>query len=417
MKEKKIGQILQGMSNHFLKIDIDEKINADLYSGSAGLAICHTWFYKYTSDEAHLTGVYNTVSHSLNNLESLKGKSSLSGYSGVLWVLAYLINIQLLTYDQASEYIHQLKKLIIKSIHKDIDNQNFDLMHGLIGKLIALVNLYECSPREQSDLPKIIEENIIELTKMAILDKTSSGSFWKSVLYSGDLINTGMAHGLASIVWFLAKMSEQNFLSSPTKEKCSSYVVKAVEWLICGKKNYLHPFFCFPCNITLLNSQKTPQYSLAWCHGDLGIASAFLKAGTILQDQQLSNEGLAIAKSIAKLTLDNSTIMQDESFADSTLCHGTFGAFFIFYQLYLQTGEKSLKDAYSYWLKVSLNSINNEEKLFGLMTGNKQPNQNIIWQQNIGLLNGLAGNALVLLTYIMQEKGIKLPYPWFNIFL
>ncbi|HAS47305.1 MAG TPA: hypothetical protein DCS93_42910 [Microscillaceae bacterium] len=417
MRQDDLESIILSLSEKDFLDNFNHSESASLYLGSMGVAIHYSWLYNYTKEPIYKHQAYDLISSSINNLNSLDGKSSLSGYAGILWGIVHLININLLSYNETKTIIIELKRLILDSISQDISDHNFDLMHGLIGKLIALQVVYELAPLDQNDLPPIIENSISELIEMATADNISLTVFWQNAFYRKGIINTGMAHGVAGIIWFLTNMSNQPFLTSSIRTKCVLYAKNAANWLILQKTNSPNDHFCIPCDIDLSNNNQSNRFSLAWCHGDLGIASALIGAGKTFKDEKLSIEGVDIAKRIAQLEYQNSTILQDESFIDCSLCHGTFGAFFMFYQLYQWTGEASLKKAYSYWLDLSLKSIQNGDNLRGLKTAVISPDQKIIWQQNISLLNGVTGTTLILLTYIMQEQGMDLTHPWFSIFI
>lgn len=418
MKTEDIEKILYSLSSEILAIDWQNKVNIDLYTGSMGEALCYAVLCKYTSNTLlYEDYVYHLVNKSLNNLDSLQGKSSLSGYSGILWGIVYLVNIELLSYQEVETYLDKLKLLVVQSIVLDVDQRNYDLMHGLIGKLTSLIALYECIPQKHIDLPLIIEKGVLSLIEMRIEDKTTSDVFWQSAFKPNGIINLGMAHGVASIIWFLAHLPQKSFLTLPTKIVCIDLMKKASSWLIRQKKTSIHTYFCIPQDIAVDQSKKTNHFSLAWCHGDLGVAIALIRAGNILNDQFLIQEGIVIAKNVAYLPLETSTILYDDENIDNSLCHGALGVFFIFYQLYRLTNDKSLEDAYQYWLQMSLDFLKPEEKFMGLKTALLEPDRTIIWQQSSGLLNGVSGNLLIFLTYVMQEKSINLAKTWFDIFL
>lgn len=85
------------------------------------------------------------------------------------------------------------------------------------------------------------------------------------------------------------------------------------------------------------------------------------------------------------------------------------------YILHKRTNQKKIKVAYKYWLDLIKKRLNKNysflDQKFGLRNDN-----NIIWKTSPGLLNGASGYALVILTYIMIEKNIKVEQDWFDIF-
>lgn len=415
MDLKNIEFIVNTLTTDFLDHTWNEKVDASLYTGTIGVSLQHALLYKYTGISDHKDHVYQLVSQSLNNLQSLNGKSSLSGYAGIVWGLVYLTKLELFEYKDIEEYLQHLVTLIIKSIDIDIKQGNYDLMHGLIGKLIAIISVHDIAPQAFPNLSNIIEQSIINL--MSLGQESKTGVFWQSHLRAKGIINIGMAHGISSVIWFLTSILDKGFLNEVTKKSCIRQIKKACNWLILQKDDSLHPYFSLPCEVSTGEHKAHLRFSLAWCHGDLGASIALIKAGTALKQQILIDEGVAIAQQLAQLLLKDSTILQDNENVDSSLCHGSLGAFFIFYQLYWQTNNETFKKAYQYWLTTIIDSIKLNEKFMGFKTAYNQNNQNIIWRHNPGLLNGVSGNTLILLTYLMQEQGDELNHSWFDIFL
>ena len=187
MKQSKIEYIVHLMSDELLTNIEHFTIDASLYTGSMGIAVYYTHLYKYKTNPTYQHKVYDLVSQSLNSLNSLQGKSSLSGYAGILWGLVYLTKLDLLSYTEIKIYIDELKELVIKSIKIDVVDQNFDLMHGLIGKLLTLITLYEDYPQYNSELPPVIDKGILNLTDMGITGQVSSTLYWQSTFRSNDI--------------------------------------------------------------------------------------------------------------------------------------------------------------------------------------------------------------------------------------
>lgn len=386
----------------------------DLYAGTSGILIFFCLLHKYTKKEKYANYCYELINTTLNNLASLEGKGSLSGYAGVMWTLLYLVKLNFIDYDSVKEYINELKKLVITSSHNNLRIRDFDLMHGLVGELFALNELYEFSPKENEEILPTLEQGINHLNSICIKQENSE-VYWQSIFENSAIVNTGLAHGVSCVIWFLSKIVSSNKINIDIRKTCLANIEGACNWLINRKKRDKKSLFQIPCSIYLKKIDLPSIYSFAWCHGDLGISLALLRSGKLLNNQRIQQEAVDLALNLSEMDFKQSQIMQDENYIDSSLCHGTYGAFFMLYILHKRTNQKKIKVAYKYWLDLIKKRLNKNysflDQKFGLRNDN-----NIIWKTSPGLLNGASGYALVILTYIMIEKNIKVEQDWFDIF-
>ncbi len=81
---------------------------------------------------------------------------------------------------------------------------------------------------------------------------------------------------------------------------------------------------------------------------------------------------------------------------DACFCHGTSGIAHIFNRMWRETGMPECKDAAAYWIGQTLSLAKFEDGLAGYKTwqGTERGFQN-----EYGLLEGIAGIGLVLLSY------------------
>ncbi|EAY24065.1 SrtC, putative [Microscilla marina ATCC 23134] len=393
----------------------DFKEASSLYTGVTGMAIHYALLYQHTKQNEYREYTYNLVSEALNNVTSLSYSSSLSGISGVAWMLQYLVDIRFFENEEVEEYLPKLKKAILATIEQDKKRGNYDLMHGLIGKMIVLLDIQNFNPSRHPDIMPVITDSINYLHQTSIQNKADNTTYWMAPFR--DHVITGMAHGVSSIIWYLAKVIETDIVSTSVKQTANSLIISASNWLLMQKITTRDSKLLFPTKVFIGNQEgKKKNFSLAWCHGDLGIAIALIKSGKALNDSRLLNEGIQIAETLAQIKKQDSTIIQDAHSTDACFCHGTFGLFFIFYILYKRTGSNKLKTAYSYWLELINNSLQNSSDI-GLPYGILEKDKSIRWLHDPGILIGATGQALVLHTYYLYETSKELDSEWFKLFL
>jgi class I lanthipeptide synthase len=129
----------------------------------------------------------------------------------------------------------------------------------------------------------------------------------------------------------------------------------------------------------------------AWCYGDPGIAAALLMAARGVGAGGWEQAAVALACRAAERPPERTGVV------DASFCHGTAGLAHIYNRIYQATGEPKLGRAAMYWLERTLD-------FYRLARGNggswvqasKDRAEAGPWT-GIGLLEGAAGVALVLL--------------------
>lgn len=412
---KDIARIIEKISQEVMhqKWRFDEI--SSLYTGATGMAIHYALLYHQTRKEEYKEYTYNLINEALNDLPSLSYSTSLSGISGVVWTLQHLVDIEFFEYKEVESYLLKLKKVILITITQDKKRRNYDLMHGLIGKMVTLIDIYCFDRIAHPEIKTIISDSINYLENISIQDKSNNAIYWINPVNGS--INIGMAHGISSIIWYLTRIVEEEIVDDVTIKVATSLIIKASNWLQRQKIINVESRLQFPTRVYVDHQNKKNNFSLAWCHGDLGVAIAFIKAGQVLRDSSLLNKGIQIAENLSKIKKQDSTIIQDNSLIDACFCHGTFGLFFIFYILHKRTGNNKLKEAYLYWLNVITSSLQDNREYVGLPSGSLEKNKQVKWLYEPGILTGMTGQALVLHTYYLYETGGQLNNKWFKIFL
>ncbi|EAY29883.1 lanthionine synthetase C family protein [Microscilla marina] len=393
-------------------LEIDER---NVYTGKTGIALFLAYYYKYSQDEKYLEKVYQIMSSALNEIDQEKS-ISLSGTSGIGWVLQHLTQLGVFSQKETQEYLATLNHFVMNSLIYDKQQDNYDLMHGYIGKLIYLISSHKLSKQ-----PQVVTEYILEFIDYfheKSKKENDHAIFWTQ---SNSVINgkinkvcLGLAHGMPSIISFLCLLLETFDLPQERKFKASELIQKACTWILNQRGIYEVKRGVYPTFIPPDNTQK--EGYLAWCYGDLGIAIALTRAGKTIQNKLFYQEGIKIAVLAAKRDLITSGISQDATNFDSTICHGLFGILYQFHILYKMTQEPIFKSTVEYWLNIALDKTDLELSFCGFQAC-ISPRQNTLkeWRDDPTLLGGAAGIGLVLLDYYFPL--IKPPENWAKILL
>ncbi|EAY30997.1 lanthionine synthetase LanC family protein [Microscilla marina] len=405
---KNLNQVTARLVKDILLESLEANTQINVYRGSLGQALLFSLLNKGGLAPVNQDRLYDSITHCINNLQTLDGNASFSGYSGVLLTLSTLIQEGQLDKQEIQEVMKVLQHLVLDSIPYDFQNCNLDFLHGLIGKLIALTEVRDFF---EDDVRSLIEANVIKGIEYVVDNaKYTNGEaeiFWETIATPEGIINTGLAHGLASIINFLAKAYNYDFIDADLKQKIQTCLSLACSFLI-NRKSSDHNHFTFANKLSVdENKLNTNQYSLAWCKGDLGIVFSLIAANKCLKSQKIDDIINSIIKKTAKVRKLNSGIHQDATRLDTTLCHGSFGAFFLFYLLYKHTQLPEAKDAYLYWLNESLSQADWDEKFLGWSHYGTNPTTgHQEWGQSSGLLFGATGQCLSLLSFLLVEQNI-----------
>jgi lantibiotic modifying enzyme len=213
---------------------------------------------------------------------------------------------------------------------------------------------------------------------------------WKSVI---DIetqkigYNISLSHGMSSIAVILSKLHNIKDIDQ-----------KMVKTLLEGCVNYIltqeidkDKYGSFFSSLAIESSIQLTGSRLAWCYGDLGISMALWQSGVALQNETWKNKALEILLFAAEKRKD----LQKNHVADACLCHGTAGIGHIFYRMWWNTRMPEFKNAADYWFEQTLKMAAFSDGLAGYKAWHGDEG----WINDYGLLTGITGIGLALLTY------------------
>ena len=418
-----------------LYIDITTKntknSSINIYTGSFGVILFFELFFHYNTNksmkEEILEQMTTNVSFGLNNIDKLEQNTAISGYTGVLWALLILKKQEV--YDELDEYIEQLVDVIIKSIPNDIKQHNYDLLHGLMGKLLILGRAYGITSDKKVNqtIAKAVNQGLKTMVNLAIVSPETQEAYWSSERLHKDVVSVGLAHGQSSYIWTLSVICQEcdAFINLSLQSKIKQTIRQACNFLT-------HRMLLEQERHTQVNLQNyfsvhqiiepSKQHRLSWCNGGLGVCIALTRASELLEDKPLERQNLAILKALSQIKKDGSNLLWEGKNMDCGMCHGALGIFFIFYILHRKFGIPELKIAYEYWLQQATENIDRKELFLGMKVCDIQyvnDKKVMNWTYLSGLLNGAAGYGIILLSYCLleQRQCTEDDLPWLSIFM
>lgn len=197
--------------------------------------------------------------------------------------------------------------------------------------------------------------------------------------------NLGMSHGAAGAVAFLARVVE----ARPEWGELRSLLEESVAWLL-AQRGEEGGASWFPPWVGPGTSRRPSR--LAWCYGDLGIATAILAAGKAAGNEAWTEAGTAIACHAAERGEEGSWVR------DPALCHGAGGVSLAFSRFHQLTGMDCFRSAARRWILWALDRYRPGEDVAGFPLWIPRSSTTQPRLPYLGLLEGAAGLGLVLLS-------------------
>lgn len=371
------------------KYDEDQEIGAMV--GITGAALFFFYYAKLTKNNYYAekgTEVLATIIERINN--GFLYPSFCMGLAGVGWGFDLVQSEDFVELDN-DELLGSFDMYLKANMEKDLKEKEYDYMHGPMGQAMYFLGRYACTQNEAMKL--VYEENLKlfmdSLYEMA--EKNDDKLSWPSLLSSetGDRgYSFGMAHGVPSIISFMALLAEHEVF----RDKAIMIMKGALNFLQSYKKDKLSVSW-YPATVRLTGGADVINSRLAWCYGDLGVGKALLDAAEVLQDESLKEEALEVLlETTARRDLGECRIH------DASNCHGAFGVCQIYHNLHQLTNEPAFAESAKYWMEVGLNMDSHE----GGNAGYKQYRAGDGWSNEIGLLEGISGIGLVLISQLAE---------------
>lgn len=284
--------------------------------------------------------------------------------------------------EQALDSIDPVISLYLESF---IEDNNIDFLHGLIGIGFYLLERNNSSKEYSvSNLSKIVD----------YLDKSkiSDGSIVKWRYNEKKLskpFNISLSHGVSSIVVFLCRLIKSGAFSENYNVKIKQMLQGAVQYLLSNRVD-VDRLGCSFASSSIECDDYPHRSRLAWCYGDLGVATALLEAGNTLNNSSVRDIAIQVLLFSSKRRDIKANYVND-----FCVCHGSVGIAQIFRSQGIALGMKNLLDAADYWEKDTLSRVVKDGH--GRHTLLYYDPENGGYRESGGILDGISGAGLYLL--------------------
>ncbi|MCL2291026.1 MAG: lanthionine synthetase C family protein [Bacteroidetes bacterium] len=337
-----------------------------------------------------LSRLHNVLEEKLSNEDF--AFTHCDGLAGIGWLYEYLSQRKMIDYN-TNLLLEEFDNALKKALKGFMLENDYEFLYGGVG----IASYFIRRATKKKELIYILNQFLEDLEKSSTRQE-NGGIKWISSLGDHEPkwgYNLSLSHGMASIVSILSKIYK---IEGVNKIKTKKLLHGAVQYILAQEiVKEIHGSY-FP-NYALESTSTIYKSRLAWCYGDLGIASALFQAGTVLKE----NAWIDKALEIFLFTATQRRSLEDNNILDAGLCHGASGIGHIFYRMWWNTKLPEFKDAADYWFDQTLKMAKFEDGLAGFKTYRIQEDKPV-WLNEYGLLGGITGIGLALLTYYYETE-------------
>lgn len=387
--EKKLKEIDQ-----IIKSKQSEETQIGVLAGLSGISLFQFYYSKYLDIDDHADVGVEMLTECIDKInEGYSYPTFCTGIAGAGWVLDHLEQEEFMDADN-DDLLPELDQYIHTFMVTDMNNGNYDFLHGAIGYAFYFLNRYRNTKSDElKEKYKTILLEFIDLLEGMSEKDGENKRKWESELSIETKergYNLSLSHGMSSIVGILTKLH----VHDDFKEKTETMLREAINYIMSHKSTEENPYSIFPSWVPLEEKEEDEpgQSRLAWCYGDLGVAMRFWYASKTLGDKELGDEAVKFLKHSAK------RIKQEDSLVrDAGVCHGSYGNAQMFYRMYKETGDQEFKDAFEFWIQDGIDRAIHEDGYAGYKQWKGAEKD---WAPETSLLEGVAGIGLSIIDYL-----------------
>ncbi len=281
-------------------------------------------------------------------------------------------------YIERTEFLINYDEQFCNAISSYLKNNKWDALHGAIG-----ISFYLFKRANSSKVVKKTLEDLVDWLQDNC-EKDKNGIKWFTDLNptSEKQYNLGLAHGMPSILFFLCLCIKHQIKVS----KCHEILESALSFFLSNKvkdREYLFP--------NRQNGEDTGP-RLAWCYGDLGIATTILHLNNTIG-------GLDELLDELSISLKSRKDFEKSSIRDAGFCHGSAAVIHILNFLKANGCQEIATTDIEFWTKQLLKAAEENKEInyagFSVYTREKGKE---VYRKEIRLLYGITGIGHTLLS-------------------
>ncbi len=307
------------------------------------------------------------------------------GFTGVGWVIAHVLDLggNGMDDDPAEAIDAALLNLVCQTPWR----REYDLISGLVG-----FGVYAQERLPRLAAVRCLEQIVARLAETA--ERRADGATWwtdprwlppaNRAESPRGYYNLGLAHGVPGVIGLLGGACAAGVAG----EVARPLLDQAVAWLLsqrlpAGEESWFGYWI----------APDTAPYGsrLAWCYGDLGLATALLYAARCVDQPEWERVAVSIASAAAARPPERAGVV------DAGLCHGSAGIAHLFNRLYQATGHADLAEAARLWYMRTLAFQETRPGVAGFAAWAPSRAGEPGWVADPSFLCGAAGIGLALL--------------------
>ena len=287
--------------------------------------------------------------------------------------------------DGVDTSLDSIDPTIARLLDSFVSENNIDFLHGLIG--IGFYMLDRSNSRKEYALA-----NLSKIVDYLDTSKITDGAIVKWRYNEKRLskpFNISLSHGVSSIMVFLCRLLKSGIFCETYNSIIKQMLEGAVQYLLSNRVD-VDKLGCWFASSSIECDGVPHRSRLAWCYGDLGVATALLEAGNTLHDSSVRDIATQVLLYSAKRRDIKANYVKD-----FCVCHGSVGIAQIFRSQGIALGMKDLLDAADYWEKDTLSRVVKDGH--GRHTLLYYDPENGGYRESGGILDGISGAGLYLL--------------------
>ena len=364
-----------------------------LYTGTAGIAcFLHEYAHYTKNEDAHLAAM-RMVNRTIDLIFETKPYAShCDGLAGVANFLNDLESERRIKNSISND----IDRFLEIELQNEINRNYYDFLHGATGIAYYFVN--RSGNRYFNKHKQTIRNTLLYFDQTAIKYEENGIKYAKWLSYDRinkeSIINISLSHGMSSIIGLLLRMYQVSFTID--RERITELIERGINYILSQQIDRNNYGSCFPRS-SIESMKEMTGSRLAWCYGDLGVASILWQAGGIFKNETWKN----IAIDTFLFCTERKDHHKDQV-VDACFCHGTSGIAHIFNRIYRETGIQKFKDTSNYWIMETLQMARYEDGAAGYKV--HSGDETNTWNSDIYMLDGIAGIGLTLIASISDKN-------------
>lgn len=386
---KKMMAALENIGAYCLEY---QDLSLSLMEGAPGIILFLDQYYAFAGNPACCERRNYLLRGLIEGIDQ-SDQLSLTYCDGLAGFLAFMC---ILKENDYYDFDEDLDEYLNGVMVENLLQGKFDILHGPLGILwyfIIRLRTRTGSEAGRRNIRQYLKNGLALLEDTAVKD--AMGYRWKSSMalnehfMNKEVYNMGFAHGQPGVL-AIASFACDLLPGDTVPER----MIKELGRFIASRADLRSPVqfqaYYSP------DAEFAYDSRLAWCYGDLSAAFAIHLAAQRLKDNTLAQLGEDIAIRSAQRTTPGQT-----SIFDAELCHGAMGVSHLYGIFYERTNNPVYRTAQVHWIDHALSLSCNPHGIAGFRTHIREDE----WGRDAGLLKGVAGIGLGMLSFLGQPRN------------